>query len=277
LEEHPMNSVAVQNEVPATGLSKATGRLAATFREGGAWYSLLYGIRLLGDKAMGLVERQLVGIERRKEITAPWSLSAHRFTAADNKALWNTYDWSQRGEEWTKSEAWKQGLIREYLFPNVPENCSVVEVGPGGGRWTQVLKSRCALVTVVDVSERALAICRERFGDASNIEYRLSDGRTIAVPAASVDAFWSYDVFVHINPADARGYFAEMSRILKPGARAVVHHPDVMNEADRQRRWRSDLTGSMTLGFASAAGLRLISQTREYVNQGDALSVFEKV
>lgn len=257
-------------------LTRVKSRLASTYRDGGAVYTLLYSTLLLGQGALKALERRVVEIERRREIAAPWSLSARRYTAADNKALWNTYDWSHRGEEWTKNFAWKTGLIENYLQPNVAEGGRVVEIGPGGGRWTQVLKNRCAHVTVIDVSEKALTICRERFREDSNIEYLLSDGRTIGVPTESTDAVWSYDVFVHINPVDARNYFEEIHRILKPGGRAVVHHPDEMSGKDRERRWRSDLTGTMVLGFASAAGLRVVSQTREYVNQGDALSVFEK-
>ena len=90
----------------------------------------------------------------------------------------------------------------------------------------------------------------------------------------TVDAIWSYDVFVHINPQDARSYFQEFRRLLKPGGRAVIHHPGSAENPGRLRKgWRSDLTNEMVLGFVQEKSLRLISQTHELVNEGDVLTV----
>jgi SAM-dependent methyltransferase len=193
-----------------------------------------------------------------------------------NKNLWDTYDWSHRGEEWTRSEAWKQGLIRDYLEPNIPERSRVVEIGPGGGRWTDVLYQRASHVTVVDVSETALSICRQRFQHATNVDYVLSPGDRIPVESDSVDTVWSYDVFVHINALNARGYVQEIARILRPGGRAVIHHPGTQSFDERRRRWRSDLTDAMVVSFAIESGLLVQAQTREYVNDGDVMSILEK-
>ena len=241
------------------------------------FYAGLYAIRWVLNEIVSATDGLLVQMEQRSQIVASWTISARRFTAADNKVLWNTYDWSKGGEEWTRSAEWKAGLVHDYLEPNVAEGSAVVEIGPGGGRWTEILCGRAARVTVVDVSEKALAICRSRFQSRSNIEYLLSDGRSIALPSAGADAIWSYDVFVHINPNDARGYFHEFVRVLKPGGRAVVHHPGEQSLNDREHAWRSDLTAAMVTSFAEEAGLRVLSQTRGYVNAGDVLSVFEKV
>lgn len=258
----------------------ATDRLRATLRGGGLFYTAVYGVRWGLDQAMGFLERRLVAIEQKRHLVEPWTISARRRTVADNKRLWNTYDWSRRGEEWTMDAGWKARLIDLYLIPNIPEGGTILEIGPGGGRWTEVLQNRAAQLHVVDVSERAIELCRERFVNFSNIEYSVGDGSTIPLPEASIDAVWSYDVFVHIDPISVRGYFQEFRRILRPGGRAVIHHagPPLPGYRDRPG-WRSDLTDEMVRKFALDSGLNLVCQSTELVadkNPGDVLSILER-
>jgi ubiquinone/menaquinone biosynthesis C-methylase UbiE len=224
------------------------------------------------------IDDRLVRIEQRKLLIAPWTISARRFTSQENKQLWNEHDWSSRGEEWTRDNNWKQRVIDEFLLPHVPVGAAVVEIGPGGGRWTELLQARASRIVVVDVSERALQLCRERFARCSNIEFLLGDGHTIAVPDASVDVVWSFDVFVHVNPIDARNYFREFNRVLKPGGHGMIHHAGTPSRgAGRRAGWRSDLTSKMVLEFLKENELHLVSQIEsDLVNADDALTVFAK-
>ncbi len=261
--------------------SEMTDRLKSTLVQGGLYYSALYAMRGAVDRLRDRLDGGVTAIERKKRLIEPWTISARRFTAADNRVLWNTYDWSQRGDEWTKGldgtagAEWKQ-RIGDLIKTHIPKDGFVLEIGPGGGRWTDVLRTMARKLVVVDVSDRALALCRERFKADSNIEYLLSDGRTLAVPDASVDAIWSFDVFVHINPQDTKGYFREMSRILKPGARAVIHHPGSAAQGGRAAAWRADTTDEMIVQFCRENSLRLVTQSTKLVNQGDVLSVIDK-
>jgi ubiquinone/menaquinone biosynthesis C-methylase UbiE len=256
---------------------RVADRLRATLRRGGLYYSGLYVARTMVDRLRDRMDGRLAAIERRNHVIEPWSISARRFTAADNRALWNTYDWSRRGEEWTRDSCSKERVVTELLEPNVPSGSVALEVGPGGGRWTDILRQRASRLLIVDVADRALELCRERFNGCSNIEYLLTDGRTLAVADSTVDAIWSYDVFVHINPPDTRSYFREFGRVLKPRGRAVIHHPGDGPTKGQRPGWRSDLTASMVAEFCRESGLRIVHQTRELVNEGDALSVIEKI
>ena len=256
---------------------KAVKRLRLAFRRGGPTYASLHGLRWIVRSVMQGLEQRLVHIEQRRRIVEPWAVSATRFTTQDNKALWNTYDWSARGEEWTSSDEWKRSLVDEFMTPYVPQNGVVVEVGPGAGRWTEFLQQRASKCILVDIAEQALSLCRERFSDFSNLEYLISEGCRIGTPDLSVDAVWSYDVFVHINPLDTQSYFREFRRILKSGGRAVIHHPGNPSTRTGVRPgWRSDVTEDLVLDFASASGLQRLRRTDQYVNPGDVLSVFIK-
>lgn len=262
---------------PPSGMAKAFDRLRTTTQGGGVFYAALYGTRCTLAALTSVLDCWLAGIEQRKGLAEPWAISTRRHSAAENKKLWNEYDWSKLGEEWTCSEEWKARMIHDYLVPNVPEAGTVVEIGPGGGRWTDILRQRCRKVILIDVSERALQLCRERFKDCSNVEYLLNDGHTIPIPDASVDAVWSYDVFVHINPYDTRHYFHEFARILKPGGRAVLHHPGSALARNKPRPgWRSDLTDELVIRFAGEHGIEVVSSNEDLAHPNELISVFVK-
>jgi SAM-dependent methyltransferase len=130
---------------------------------------------------------------------------------------------------------------------------------------------------VVEVSERALDLCRTRFGGYPNVQFLLTEEPKIDVADSTVDAIWSYDVFVHINQSDTRRYFREFARTLKSTGHAVIHHPGALPVDGHERPGtRSDLTDQMVLAFARENGLEVVEQTREFVNPGDILSVFRK-
>jgi ubiquinone/menaquinone biosynthesis C-methylase UbiE len=261
----------------ASPAATPTSRLKATVTRGGIRYALLYAVRHVTHGLLDWLDRRLVRSERRKCLVEPWTISARRFTAAENKLLWNGYDWSKHGEEWTKSAAWKDQLVRDWLIPYFPSGGTFLEIGPGGGRWTEVLQPRAESLYVVDVAEMPIALCRQRFAHCRNIEYFLGDGRSIQLPRESVDGIWSYDVFVHITPLDVRNYFFEFSRTLRPGGHAVIHHAGAPLPGHRQRPgWRSDLTDEMVHRFAREAGLQLVAQTDQLVNRGDLLTVLRR-
>jgi ubiquinone/menaquinone biosynthesis C-methylase UbiE len=272
---------------PATSATAAAGapqpgrpglrRLRQTYGRAGAYYTALYAVRRLVHGALQFLDRRLVAVEQAKGLVEPWCISARRWTVQENKQLWNTYDWSQRGEEWTRDAAWKEAIVNNFLIPNIPQGGVILEIGPGGGRWTEVLRSRAAKVVAVDVSERAILLCRERFAGVPNVQFVLGDGWSLPVDDASIDGIWSYDVFVHISPVDVKNYFREFSRILKPGARAVIHHPGEPLPGGREREgWRSDLTDGMVHSFARENGLRRLVRADGVANKTDYVSVFEK-
>jgi ubiquinone/menaquinone biosynthesis C-methylase UbiE len=269
---------APSSPVPESFYGKTLSRLKRVLKRGGVVYTSLYAARWVVGRFLANLDRRLVGVEQKRNLVEPWCISASRWTAAENKQLWDTHDWSRRGEEWTKSAEWKDAVINRFLYPYMPEHGTLLEIGPGGGRWTEFLQGRADRLIVVDVSEKALQVCRERFSGCMNIEFQLGNGRTLDVQDTMIDGAWSYDVFVHITPLDVKNYFREFRRILKPGAHAVIHHPGAPLSGGRERvGWRSDLTNKMVLTFAEENGLLLVAQTNELVNQGEYLSVFKKV
>jgi len=200
----------------------------------------------------GALEDRLLAIEGARGVYGPAHRAFPRYGAMGGQEGWAAYDWSAGGEEWTASEAWKDSLVEEVLKPGVPEGSAAVELGPGAGRWSVILRERVARLVLVEATEEVLSLTRARLGDDPAVTYLLSEGASIpGVPDASVDAVWSFDVFVHLSPEDVAAYVAEIARVLRPGGVATIHHA-----GRRERRGRrAPMTGTLLANLAREAGL----------------------
>jgi ubiquinone/menaquinone biosynthesis C-methylase UbiE len=154
-------------------------------------------------------------------------------------------------------------LIEDVLAKWIPAGGVVLEIGPGAGRWSEVLVSRASLLVLVDVSERPLELCGERLGGDTRIQYILSSGSDLpGVEDGSIEAVWSFDVFVHVAPGDQAAYLEEIARVLAPGGTAVVHHSDGRNRGQLPSRsgWRSPMSRGLFAALAAEHGLRVECQ-----------------
>jgi ubiquinone/menaquinone biosynthesis C-methylase UbiE len=235
----------------------------------------------------------MMRIEESRYLLGPLTISSQFNSRERNAEMWNLHDWSRRGEEWTDNvrdhrgldpETWKQRLVREGLERLMPSSGVILEVGPGGGRWTEYLLPRSRRLILVDVAERCLEICRERFEDDPRLAYVHADADAAefippaSVPDASVDAIWSYDAFVHINPTDTAQYLREFRRILKPGGIAVIHHVGrTPTEWDYAEAFRAQMNAKFFAHLVEEQGLRLLEQNTELPHKpGDVISVFKR-
>jgi SAM-dependent methyltransferase len=255
---------------------KAEMAKLALQENGVLWTALLgtyYAFSGVADKAFAAMAR------RRIAKNLPGLNSA-----AMNRLIWNSWDWSAAGEEWTPSEEWKQSVLACVLRPNIDVAGTVVEIGPGGGRWTEELQKRAAKVFGLDISQACVDTCTERFKDCDNVEFRVSSGTDLAgVDDGSVDSIWSFDVFVHINEKELRAYAAEFARVLKSGGGGVLHHGTAGGATGG---WRSDVTDEKMREVLIDAGLEVVDQYRSWTDPDgtehqaglydDAITVFRK-
>jgi SAM-dependent methyltransferase len=80
----------------------------------------------------------------------------------------------------------------------------------------------------VDLSERCIEKCRDRFAHESHISYFVNDGKSLGmVDNASVDFIFSFDSLVHAEDAVLRAYMAEFAKILRPDGVAFIHHSNL--------------------------------------------------
>ena len=205
---------------------------------------------------------------------------------AENEQRWEGWDWSSLGEEWTASPEWKQALIDEVLLRVIPEGGTVLEIGPGGGRWSVVLAPRAERLVLVDVAQRVLDLSRERLGPLDTVSCVLSSGSDLpGVDDGSVDAVWSFDVFVHVAPLDQVSYLEEIARVLRPGGVAAIHHAEGRNRGQLPSRlgWRAPMSAGLFAALAEERGLVLREHIRSWSGGrhdlgafGDVITVLER-
>ena len=224
-----------------------------------------------------------------------------------NLTIWErSWDWSRAGEEWSDSWGGTPALWFAMLLPRLhaflPAQ-TILEIAPGYGRWTQYLKDACEHLVVVDLAERCIEHCRERFADASNIDYHVNVGRSLEmVPDRSLDLAFSFDSLVHADADVIDAYLRQLARKLKPDGVGFLHHSNLgqygrlnalaRRAPERVRRplvrrgafidvyaWRAeDVSADGFAASCDAAGLACISQEKINWEQGhyltDAISVF---
>ena len=157
-----------------------------------------------------------------------------------NLNKWTNHDWLKAGEEWSTlaggSARWWHGILLPRLLPilqSLPAKPHILEIAPGYGRWTQYLLRHAGTLTALDIDQGCLDACRKRFGD--RVRLVLGDGHTLGGPHervnAPVDLCFSYDSLVHAELDVMGSYLRELTRVLRPGGYAFLHHSNLANLA----------------------------------------------
>lgn len=256
-------------------ITKRTQTYHARFKQFGLRYAALVPMKSLAGRASRsfargseAIEAALLKIEGQRGVLGPAHRAYTGHSASENRDVWSGWDWSHRGEEWNDAdepEQWKASLIEEVLMPHLEGARAVLEIGPGGGRWSEVLQSGAERLVLVDVTNHTLELCRERLGTADNVEYVLTDGATLpGIESASIDFVWSFDVFVHIAPVDIDSYLGEIARVLRPACPAVIHHSGRVELGPPG--WRSPMTALLFARLARKRGLEVTRQFDSWSN-----------
>ena len=243
--------------------------------------ALLYS--LFGNKLRGFGDK-LESYMRRLEIK--YRLPGTN-TIENNYKRWESYCWEKGGNEWDFSLEWKQSLINDIMLKHFTPGSTILEIGPGAGRWTEPLQKMADRLIIVDLSPKCIEICKKRFRNYDNIEYLINQGTNLDfIPDQSVDFIWSFAVFTHLSPKDTDRYLGEINRILKIGGIGIISHP---KNGGLHGGWRSSVTDKLFNELLKINGLKLIKQIaywgkkeKYYVQiteQGqinDILSIFRK-
>jgi len=234
-------------------------------RELGLAYALLNAAREGIDRVLEPLDRVLLRIEGRRAVLGPAHRRFRGQSALDNRELWSEYDWSGGGLEWGPAES-RDALVEEHL---PTDHGAIVEIGPGAGRFSEVLAKRAERLVLVDVTDEALRRCRERLNGRAGVEYVRTDGASLpGVEAESVDVVWSFEAFVHMLPVDVAAYVGEIARVLRPGGRAVIQHAGRFDRSG----WRAPMSAALFARLARERGLDVESQ-RTWGTYGDVISV----
>jgi SAM-dependent methyltransferase len=127
--------------------------------------------------------------------------------------------------EFCASPQWRQ-MVEESVLPEALRGVSlgddVIEVGPGPGLTTDVLRTLSARLTAVEFDPALAAALAERLA-GSNVEVVRGDATSLGLPTGRFTAAASFHMLHHIPTAEAQDrVFAELARVLKPGGTLVA-------------------------------------------------------
>ncbi len=113
----------------------------------------------------------------------------------------------------------------EFLLPRIKPDATVLDIGPGGGRWTRYMLD-AGRVIVVDPFEEILENHAEALPDPK-IERVLNAGDDFpGIADGAVDFAFCFGVFVHLERAVIEAYLTELHRVLSEDAVAIVQFSD---------------------------------------------------
>ena len=119
-----------------------------------------------------------------------------------------------------RRELYGDQFTTDAMLALIPSNYVVADLGCGTGHLTAELAPRVARVIAIDNSPQMLKAARKRTADLPNVDLRQGDLESLPIDSATCDA--AMLILVLTYAADPAPVIHEMSRILKPGGRAVI-------------------------------------------------------
>lgn len=113
---------------------------------------------------------------------------------------------------------WNMAQLRPYLFGG----CTFLEVGAGDCALAARVAGTAKQVYAVDISNQVQGEL------PGNVRLVITDGRTVDVPAGSVDVAFSDQLMEHLHPDDAAEQLRQIHRALKPGGVYLCVTPNRM-------------------------------------------------
>lgn len=123
------------------------------------------------------------------------------------------------------SPAWQE-ILEEQILPGalgrVDLGPRVIEVGPGPGFTTDVLRRTADHVSAVEIDPALAEQLRARLG-GTNVDVVVGDARSTSLEAAVYSGAASFHMFHHIpTDGDQDRVFAELFRLLRPGGALLL-------------------------------------------------------
>jgi SAM-dependent methyltransferase len=127
--------------------------------------------------------------------------------------------------EYCASEDWRT-LVSETILPvalhGVELGDAAIEIGPGPGFTTDILRTKTAQLTAVELDEQLAASLVQRM-TGSNVEVVVGDATALDFATGRFTGAASFHMLHHIEPAEAQDrVFAELARVLVPGGALVA-------------------------------------------------------
>lgn len=125
---------------------------------------------------------------------------------------------------------WNEKSDFKKLFDKL-DLTNVIELACGRGRHVQKYIDKAEKITLVDILQKNIDFCRERFAESNKVFYYKNDGYDLhELKSDEYTALFTYDSMVHFELIDIYYYLKDIYRVLKHGGRALFHHSNNCND-----------------------------------------------
>lgn len=125
---------------------------------------------------------------------------------------------------------WDANSVFNQMFKKL-DLSNVIELGCGRGRHVPKYMESAGEITLVDILQENIDLCKERFKGNEHVHYYKNNGYDLKeLKDNSYSALYTYDAMVHFEMMDIYSYLKDIYRILEKGGRALCHHSNNMRD-----------------------------------------------
>ena len=193
-----------------------------------------------------------------------------------NPDFWNGKD--QFGYQWGGPSGQQQTvgdcakIADDYLRHHLKGryDLKVLELSPGGGRFTAELLRYATQLDMLDMNQSCLDVCEERFQYfPTAMRSYVNDGQSCdMLEDVDYDVIACYDSMVHMHPTIINGYVQQLAQRLAPGGLMWLDHSGT---GAAEVGHRTDMTPEKMAEFFATAGLEVVEQS--FRSHRDCISV----
>lgn len=180
------------------------------------------------------------------------------------------YEWGDPDEENTKDRdgllLGNYFLIKKYYLQPFVKDAVVLEIGSGGGKWTQYMK-QAKRVICVDLSQEILNHIKNRLGWKNLSFYKTNGDELKGISNSSVNFIFSMDSLVRIEKSALKNYFREINRVLKDNGEVCLHLPCNSSQGSVDRGF-TDLSMKDIRAFCLNNNLEIITLDMKHITHG---------
>jgi SAM-dependent methyltransferase len=187
---------------------------------------------------------------------------------------WKQSPYYADAEQWTFIFWDEDGPFRR-LFERL-DLSSTLELACGHGRHAEQMAARASRLTLMDIHENNLEVCRNRLSMHEHVTCIRNNGYDFRpVAERSLTAIFCYDAMVHFSADLVESYLNDVKRVLAPGGSALLHHSNYAAPENRpygqNPHARNHMTFDLFKTFAASAGLAV--EDSEVVDWGGVKSL----
>lgn len=205
------------------------------------------------------------GLRRLADRVAPAAVSARADERVRAEARRIGDDWREQAY-YKDVERYMDSTWRELIWPVIRE-CdfsNVVDLAAGHGRNSVKLLEVAGRLTICDINEENIEVCRRRFAGDPRVSFLVNDGVSLKeLGDATVTLVYCFDAMVHFDSDTVRRYLAEFRRVLVPGGRAFCHHSNYTanptGDVHDNPQWRNFMSRELFAHYAAKEGLNVLS------------------